>query len=102
MIDEAPNSATARAPSLRTALALLVAFLSCAATGLARDDEHLPVRVEVTVDDADLPSTGVFTLRLRFEPTADLERAHLLRVVVGRGRRELVSRDVVPDPQIGR
>lgn len=83
--------------SRRLVVFLLLAFAAVPRPGRA-DEEYLPVRASVTVDDRDLSRTGIFTLHLRFEPAEEIRRAHLVRVVVGRGRRELIVREHVPDP----
>src|SRR5690606_13516421 len=77
---------------------LALCLLTAAPASLARDDEHLPVSLDVSVEDEDLPRTGIFTLRLTFRAHERIDGAHLVRVVVGRGSRELVVREVVPDP----
>ena len=81
---------------MRLALTSLVVFLLC--SGIARADDHLPVRAEVQVDDTDISTTGIFMFKFRFEPEKDLREAYLVRVVVGWGQRELVVREHTPTP----
>ncbi len=81
-----------------TLLLLAAAFAGPARAQVEAGDEEVPVTVAVTVDDADLATTGIFRFDLSFMPLADVGAAYVVRLVVGLGTREIIVRDHVPDP----